>query len=135
MTATGELHTVLLIDDEKIDQMMYRRVIQRSGLVQTVLSFQYADEALEFLKGCPDMRFDAIFLDINMPRMSGFEFLERATAELGEDFAKAVVIMLTTSLDPRDCERARSFGVVKAFFNKPLTGDHLEQVLTICSDR
>ena len=131
MNGPAHLKNVLLIDDERIDQMMYRRVMDRSGLVGDVIGFQYADEALEYLKRTDRARIDVIFLDINMPRMNGFEFLQRATEELGAGFATAVVIMLTTSLDPSDVSRAKAHAVVKAFINKPLTVEHVHYVASL----
>lgn len=133
MTAIGTLRAVMLVDDEEIDQMMYRRVIARSGLVGKVYSFRYAEQALDFLRDPSQAPVDVIFLDINMPRMSGFDFLERATAEFGAEFAGAVVVMLTTSMDPHDFERAKSFAAVKLYVNKPLTIEHLRQVVEIVS--
>lgn len=131
MNEPAPLKNVLLIDDERIDQMMYRRVMDRSGLVGNVISFQYADEALDYLKRTDRERIDVIFLDINMPRMNGFEFLQRATEDLGAGFATAVVIMLTTSLDPIDVSRAKAHAVVKAFINKPLTVEHVHYVANL----
>lgn len=112
---------VWLIDDSEIDQRLYQRIISRSGVDWEVEMFTFADEALERLRAAPDQTIDLIFLDINMPRMNGFEFLEAATAELGSAFAKVVVAMLTTSLDPADHQRAKTFSVVKDYITKPLT--------------
>lgn len=125
---TAEIGFALLIDDNDIDQRYYQRVMRRSGLVGEVKVFSFADEALAFLAANRDLTIDAIFLDINMPRMNGFEFLEAATDQLGPDFAKVVVAMLTTSLNPADRARAESFEVVKAFINKPLTAQHVQDV-------
>lgn len=116
---------VMLIDDEHFDQKLYRRVIARSGIVGKVISYSYADEALEYLKSPEREVIDIIFLDINMPRMNGFEFLEAATRDLGAQFTKMVVVMLTTSLERSDHDRAKGYAVVKRFINKPLTGAHL----------
>lgn len=121
----------ILIDDEKIDQRHYKRVLEKSGLVEEVLTFTYADHAFEYLKSDPEINVDVIFLDINMPRMNGFEFLEAATAEFGDTFAKIVVAMLTTSLNPDDRVRAESFTVVKDFINKPLTVEDLVHITTL----
>lgn len=119
---------VMLIDDESFDQSLYRRLIARTGLVGEVMSFTYADEALAYLFAPDSRRADVIFLDINMPRMNGFEFLEAATEQLGPEFAKIVVVMLTTSLIEKDRERAAAFPVVRCFINKPLTVEHLQEV-------
>lgn len=60
--------------------------------------------------------------------MNGFEFLEAAISEIGEDFVEGVVIMLTTSLAPKDRDRAESFGIVKDFIAKPLTLDIAQEI-------
>lgn len=117
-----------LIDDEAFDQKMYQRIISRTGLVRETKSFLAADHALEHLRAHPEEEVDAIFLDINMPRMTGFEFLETATEELGPTFAKVCIVMLTTSLDPGDRARAETFAVVKDFLNKPLKAEDVHHV-------
>lgn len=127
--------TVMLIDDEEIDQRAYKRVLTRTGLVDRILSFSYADEALLFLKENPREKVDIIFLDINMPRMNGFEFLEAAVAELGAGFARMVVVMLTTSLNLSDRQRAESNPVVRGFLEKPLTSDHVDFVLGLLHEQ
>ena len=120
--------TLMLIDDDTIDQMLYRRIVEESGLVGNYLAFVSAEDALDALRAEPHVDVDAILLDINMPRMDGFEFLEAASAELGDEFTKIVVIMLTTSLDPTDQERAASYSVVKDYLDKPLLQRHLEHI-------
>lgn len=101
-----------LINDEQVDQILYKMDLDESGLVQSLMSFRHAQEALEYLQKPDRAEIDVIFLDINMPCMTGFEFLEAAAA-LGDSFAKIVVVMLTTSINPDDEMRARQFPVVK----------------------
>ena len=120
----------MLIDDNKVDQMMYQRVIDRSGLVGKTIPFFLAVDALEFLSRKETQMPDLILLDINMPRMDGFEFLEAVSAKFGTDFAP-VVIMLTTSLDPNDEARAAQFDVVKSYLSKPLTEAHLQDLIDL----
>jgi len=117
--------TVCLIDDDEVDHRMYKRTISRSGVDWDVTMFTFADEALARLKATPELKVDLIYLDINMPRMNGFEFLEAALAEFGSGFASVVVAMLTTSLNPADRERAKGFEVVREFIHKPLTTEHV----------
>lgn len=128
MRAVTAAKTAILIEDDQVDQIVYGRVIKRSGLIENTRSFRYAEEALDFLAQADREQIDVIFLDINLPGMSGLEFLERATDQLGPRIAKAVVIMLTTSLNPEDVEKARSFGVVKGYLHKPLTVEGLQGV-------
>lgn len=139
MTADAEnlprIKTVMLVDDERIDRMIYERVLQRSALVDDVIGFEYATDALEFLKQPDRPEVDVIFLDINMPRMSGLEFLEAATEEFGNRFARMIVVMLTTSLNPFDRQRASQFEVVRQFINKPLTEQHVRHVAALLSKK
>ena len=128
------ISTAILVDDEQVDQILYKMVIDESGLVQSLMSFRYAQEALDYLLKPNRPEIDVIFLDINMPRMTGFEFLEAATAELGESFAKIVVVMLTTSMNPDDEDRARQFPVVKEYIHKPLQKEHLERGVELLAE-
>ncbi|MEM9710288.1 MAG: response regulator [Pseudomonadota bacterium] len=124
-----KIENVVLIDDEKFDRMHYCRVMERSGLVANVTVFQYAEDALEYLDRPDSPGADVLFLDINMPRMNGFEFLEAAEARFGPEFARIVIIMLTTSLNPDDRVRAAAFAAVQDFINKPLDPNHVAHAL------
>ncbi len=126
MTELPIIKTVLTIDDEPIDQMIYKRVLKRSGIVENVIDFQLAEDALAYFRCEDHERPDMVFLDIHMPRMSGFEFLERAIAEFGKEFTDCVIIMLTTSLDPQDRERAGQYPMVRDYLSKPLTIDNVQ---------
>lgn len=133
MTASAKIPFALIIDDDSVDQMLYKRIIDRSGLIETVLSFHYAEEALTYLRQPDRPDVDVIFLDINMPGLTGFEFLEIANAEFGSSLAEIVVIMLTTSLDPKDRAKADAYDCVKAYFDKPLTNEHLQEISVMLS--
>ena len=118
----------MTVDDEKVDQMLYRRILERSGLVDKVLAFRRAADALVYLKQPDREGVDVILLDVNMPQMNGFEFLETAVAELGDNFVNGVVIMLTTSLNPEDKARALRFNVVRDCLDKPLRPENLSAI-------
>ncbi|SDG81006.1 response regulator [Sulfitobacter delicatus] len=118
----------MTVDDEKVDQMLYRRILERSGLVDKVLAFRRAADALAYLKQPDCEGVDVILLDVNMPQMNGFEFLETAVAELGDNFVNGVVIMLTTSLNPEDKARALRFNVVRDCLDKPLRSENLSAI-------
>ena len=125
MEQNAPFNRVVLIDDEKFDHIAYRRTLVASGLVEEMVAFQSALEALEWFRDAPPP-VDVALLDINMPRMNGFEFLEAAEKLPGFGRTCSSVVMLTTSLDPRDRERAASHDLVCGFIEKPLRPDHVE---------
>lgn len=123
-----------IIDDTEFDQMLYARLIGRTGHVGETLSFFSAEEALAHFGG-PDARpVDVILLDINMPGMSGFDFLERISGTDTERFADAVIVMLTTSLNPSDIQRASSYDLVKDYIHKPLEERHFTRIAELLAD-
>ena len=126
MTRTNgaSIGTLMIIDDNSFDQMMYKRIVSRSDQVWSLIQFTDAQAALEHLSDIAQPKPDLILLDINMPRMDGFEFLDAATTRFGAALCP-IIVMLTTSLHPSDERRARSFDVVREFLNKPLTQEHL----------
>lgn len=114
----------MIVDDDSFDQMVYERIVGRSNVVETLLQFTDPLKGLAYLKDTSIPKPDLILLDVNMPELNGFEFLEQATETVGPRLCP-VVIMLTTSLNPSDEVRARSFDIVEDFLNKPLTDDLL----------
>lgn len=129
MHTKGRIGCLLSIDDSEFDQMLNERIVSRSGLVDDFVPFLDARDALDFLRQSDRKNVDAILLDINMPVMDGFQFLDAATAEFGEKFAGIVVLMLTTSLFPSDMKRAQSYRAVRDYFNKPLSKELLERIV------
>ncbi|MCG6883415.1 MAG: response regulator [Silicimonas sp.] len=125
------IERLAIIDDAEFDQMLYARLIKRTGLIGETLCFYSAEEAIEFFES-PDARpVDVILLDINMPGMSGFEFLDHVSRDQKRHYADIVIIMLTTSLNPSDVERAKRFALVKDYFHKPLEEAHIHRIADI----
>ena len=129
-TVKSPITSLMLVDDNEFDQMMYKRLVDRSGLVEKLTQFVAPQEALDHLFEASNDMPSLVLLDINMPKIDGFEFLESVTSELGERMCP-VIIMLTTSLDPRDEERARQHKVVRDFHNKPMTGELLKHLASM----
>ena len=125
------LNRVMTVDDDRFDQLAYRRILKKTNAEIDLLPFQYATEALEYLKSPTRQPVDVILLDINMPRMNGFEFLEAAKTELENQ----IVIMVTTSMDPQDRSRAETFAPVRGYFSKPLTIDDISAIDRLVSQQ
>ena len=127
--AKAVLDRIMLVDDDDIDNMLHRRVIERSGFCKEVIAFTEGAKALEFLRNSPEQHVNLIFLDIRMPTMDGFEFLERYK-KLDEDKkADAIVVMLSSSQWRGDMERAFQTDKVVDYLEKPLKTETLEKVI------
>lgn len=123
---------IMLIDDNQDDNFFHERVIRKSNAAKSIIVKDSGTDALDYLSTVHDAARipDLIFLDINMPGMNGWEFLE-AYNQLPEDkFKKHVIVMLTTSENPDDRKMAQSMEAVSNFQTKPLTREALEDILT-----
>ena len=129
---TAKLNCIMLVDDNKYDNHFHELVIRDGNYANTVVTKENGEVALEYLKhrvesGEPLP--DVIFLDINMPRMNGWEFLEEYN-KLEKDLqVKVVVVMLTTSEDPSDKAKALKIGATTTFKTKPLTDEMLDGII------
>jgi len=121
---------VLIIEDNPIDVFINTRVIQQSGLSKEVMAMQSAREALEFLKQqAVDSELpDVIFLDIRMPDLDGFTFLEEFSELPQRVLELCKIVMLSSTIDPLELEKARNSPFVLAFIPKPLTRDKVKEL-------
>ncbi len=117
----------MLIDDDEINNFINRKLLSRYDDNLGIVDFVGAREALNHLRNPGDSLPDFILLDINMPEMNGWEFIAEF-AKLNLNHTR--VIVLTSSIDGRDEERARSLAEVKGYFIKPLDNSKIEEILT-----
>lgn len=125
----------MLVDDDNISSFIYRKIIEMAGLdISHLKTFLKGQEALEHLVNNLDSLEDFpdfILLDINMPVMDGWGFLDEYSANIAPKLKKRVVIcMLSSSVNVKDRERAFSYKEVKDYANKPLTSTELEKLIT-----
>lgn len=127
-----KINSVLLIDDNKATNFLHTRILKKSNMVGSIHSVISAREGLNYLTTEENQSYprpDLIFLDINMPGMNGWEFLEAYRELPVNQRGGIVVVMLTTSLNPDDFLRAKSISEVNDFQHKPLTLDTLEKLV------
>jgi CheY-like chemotaxis protein len=121
------MNTIYLVDDDEIFNFLSHRIVKQSGLFESIYICSSAKKALELLKN-QDITTDSytlILLDIMMPVMDGFVFLDELQKLPQEIVHHAKVAMLTSSLEPEDRERAFTYPQVLQFLTKPLTNDML----------
>lgn len=114
---------VMVVDDSDTDLLYVGIVVETLGLAEAVLPFGSALDALAHLQRPDSARVDLVLLDINMPEMSGFEFLDRYQPLFDSGQAHAGVVMLTSSPEADDKARARSYRCVRGYLIKPLDPD------------
>lgn len=118
--------TCLLIDDNYIDNFVTRKILEGSNFVEKIVIVRSAAEAIESLRN-GSIRPDVIFLDVRMPMMGGFEFLEEyEKIDIDKDSIK--IFMLSSSLDPVDLRKSTDNKYITQFVHKPLTAEALEEL-------
>ncbi len=122
-----KLNCVLLIDDNENDNYYHMIVLKEADIAHHIHVAESGSEALDYLNR-ENQTTELIFLDINMPTMSGWEFLEKYTKLSPNKKAQTVIIMLTTSLNPADRKKAQEASV-NGFELKPLTTEIIQRIL------
>jgi CheY-like chemotaxis protein len=116
---------VLLIDDDEAVNMLNTIILRKSGLAENIVAVQSGEKGLEALMGFQtENRWPGIiFVDINMPGICGWEFIDRFKKEFQQFKHRCLICVLSSSLDPRDRENAKKSDMVDTFLSKPLSID------------
>ena len=121
--------TCLLIDDNYIDNFVTRRILEGGNFAEKVVVLQSAGDAINSLR-TGAVKPDVIFLDIRMPVMGGFEFLQEYD-KLEIDNKQAIkIFMLSSSLDPTDLKKSTNNKYITQFIHKPITQKTLDDICT-----
>ena len=128
-------HAVMLIDDNEIDNLINQKMIEAANIAKHIFTHTGARSAVEFLKNIEKVNKmaesvlpDIIFLDIDMPLMDGFQFLDEFEKLAEHTKTKCKIVMLTSSINPQDVNRSKKYNYVKKYINKPLSTKNLESL-------
>lgn len=127
--AENRYNNVLLIDDSEIDNLYNKGIMEKKGFCKAINTKTSARIALEEIKNTGNENLpDVIFLDIMMPDMDGFSFLEEFAKLSSDIHKKCKVILLSSSDSFKDLNRANKNPLVRKFLNKPLTEKMVEAI-------
>ncbi|MDC1504453.1 response regulator [Winogradskyella sp.] len=115
-----------LLDDDFTFNFIHRKKIEKFGIDQEIVEFTSPTKAiLYFMDANEDQIPDILLLDINMPELNGFEFLDALMAKRTDLCDKLNVFIVTSSLNPEDYQTAKGYDCIKGFHNKPIDLDNI----------
>lgn len=130
------IKTLLCIDDDKTTLMLIKMVTEKASFAKDVVTASNGKEALEYyhdlLKQTVDKQADypqLIFLDLNMPVMNGWEFLDEFVNNIYPQFPDTKVVILSSSANPVDKEKAKQYPIIIGYISKPITADLLKMLV------
>ncbi|ANQ50283.1 response regulator [Flammeovirga yaeyamensis] len=130
------LKNILLIDDSESISFFNQLIIEQANITEKCTMLLSGEKGLEYLQEYDKEKYplpEIILLDINMPRMNGWEFIEEFD-QLDKSITENITLfMLTTSTNKDDKDKALTYSTVKGYLTKPLTEEQLNQVLEVRS--
>ncbi|WP_026999938.1 response regulator [Eisenibacter elegans] len=125
-----KIRRAYLIDDDTINNFLCKKILEKSGLIEEVVLFEEATKALANITQAlqtSDMLPSLILLDINMPVMNGWEFME-AYQKLGKPVADIRLFILSSSSNEQDMEKAKKYPLILDYLTKPIGVKHIQQL-------
>ncbi|MDP1974264.1 MAG: response regulator [Sediminibacterium sp.] len=129
------INKILCVDDDSISLTISKSLLKRTGFTNDVVTAVDGSDALDYFKDLfatssqpVDDSPSLILLDINMPVMNGWEFLEAYIPLFADKLPNTKVIILSSTIDPEDFSRAKKFPVVAQFVSKPLSVENLAEL-------
>lgn len=130
-------YNICIIDDDEVYKFFIKKILTIKQLAEKVITFPDGEEAYNFInenKKNPEELPDLIFLDINMPIMDGFQFIEEYTSLRPKIDKKIKIYMVTSSIDPVDLENSRKYTEIAGFMTKPIKAEELKRIISTLND-
>lgn len=121
---------VVLIEDDQAMNYYHQRLFVKQNFADEVLSFHSAVEALDGIKNLQQVARLYIFLDLNMPQMNGWQFIEELEKIKFDTNPQIKLFVLSSSVNPNDMMKAKQNAVVTDYFSKPLSIETITNIIT-----
>ncbi|WP_247235426.1 response regulator transcription factor [Telluribacter sp. SYSU D00476] len=123
---------IFLIEDDETTMLLLRKTILRYSFAENIIELRHGRQALDYLEqimsGQEELAPDLIMLDLDMPVMDGWQFLDEYTRRYKHHFPHTQICILTTSDDEEEYQRAKQYPIVTYFLKKPCFLSDLDQV-------
>ncbi len=126
-----KINNILIIEDDEIAAMLLQYLIEDVLSAQSVVVKENGESAFRYLEDLlidPDHFPHLIFLDLNMPLISGYEFMQLYAEKFAVHFPDTKLVVLTSSMMRKDQDLSAKYPFVTGFFNKPLSEEQLQQI-------
>jgi|TARA_B110000259_G_C13948164_1_gene375622 CheY-like chemotaxis protein len=127
----NKVKTLGIVDDDKIYTFLVKKTIEQTNLVNTIKVFENGLDAINFLKenaANQDTLPEILLLDLSMPIMDGWEFLEEYILLSPKLDRKITIYIISSSISPYDIDKAKSISIVTDFIIKPISKEKLIEI-------
>ncbi|GAB3651674.1 response regulator [Echinicola sediminis] len=121
---------ILLIDDDEVTNFVHRRLILKESPLATITIAENGKKGWDYIYQSQFRKF-TVFLDLNMPVMDGWGFLDTLQSNARTLTSSVEVIILTSSIDRTEIKRAKMYEQVSAYIHKPLQKKHLQDLIAV----
>jgi CheY-like chemotaxis protein len=126
------LELIMCVDDDPITLMLFKKVVQKAAFAKDIINATNGEEAIRLINSISNQAIQPqlIFLDLNMPVMGGWEFLDLFNTSVYFNSNETKVVILTSTIDPEDINKSKTYPNVIEFLSKPITVETLDYLKT-----